>query len=62
MKVVLLPMQIVVCGVLTETVGVTFGKTVMVTAFDVASGFKTHDREDVMSTVITSLFEKEVDE
>ena len=61
-NVVLAPLQMVVCGVLIDTVGVTFGNTVMVTAFEVETGFNTHCNDEVICTVITSLFASEVEE
>lgn len=55
-KITLVPKQIVVAVALILTAGVTGKFTVMVIALDVAVGCVTHVREDVITTVITSLF------
>ena len=54
-NITLVPEQIVVAVADILTAGVTVGVTVMVMALDVAVGCVTHAREDVMTTVITSL-------
>ena len=55
-KITLVPEQMVVAEALMLTAGVTVAVTVMVIALDVAVGCVTHAREDVMTTVTTSLF------
>ena len=55
-NITLVPEQMVVAEVLMLTAGVTIGFTVMVIALDVAVGCVTHGREEVITTVTTSLF------
>ena len=55
-KITLVPEQMVVAVAPILTTGVTIEFTVIVIALDVAVGCVTHAREDVMTTVTTSLF------
>ena len=55
-KITLVPEQMVVAEALILTDGVTGEVTVMVMAFDVAVDCVTQVSEDVITTVITSLF------
>ena len=55
-KITLVPEQIVVAVAPIITVGVTGEVTVMLMALDVAVGCVTQDMEEVITTVITSLF------
>ena len=55
-NITLVPVQIVVALAAMLTVGATVPLTVMVMALDVAVGWVTHVSEEVITTVITSLF------
>ena len=55
-KITLVPEQIVVAVAAMLTDGVTVVVTVMLIALDVAVGCVTQVKEDVITTVITSLF------
>ena len=55
-KVTLVPEHIVVADAVILTNGVTGEFTVMVIALDVTDDWVTHVKEEVITTVITSLF------
>ena len=55
-NITLVPEQIVVAVAPMFTAGVTVVVTVMVIALEVAVGWVTHAREEVITTVTTSLF------
>ena len=59
-KITLVPEQIVVAVAPIVTDGITVGFTVTVIALDVAVGCVTQVNEEVMTTVITSLFARVV--